>query len=364
MSIGSCNHPRAARARGAAVAAALLFAACSDGPGQPPGPAPRPARVAARPVDDAPPVPLLVAGFSTAREVLQTRLLPAFARQWGRTHAPGVGFRTRFAGSEALVEALTTTFDADVALLASPRDLDTLAAAEVTSLSYYRRPHGGIVCRSVVVLAVRKGNPKGIRDWADLVRPDVRIATPDPTRSGGGFSNVCAMYGAALRGHAGFPAGDTAAARDFLARVSANVVARAANAAESYRAFQEGTGDVAITYECEVMLAWMFGHQDERVIPSSTLLVDHPAVLLAANADAHGVRTEAAKLLQFLYTTEAQHQFASCGLRPIDPDVAAARRVEFPEPADLWTIDFLGGWHAAEHELLAEGSPARAGPGK
>lgn len=352
------HHPRL---RGAVAAAAMLLAASCEWTIAPTPPAPS-APAAARTADE-PPVQLLVGGFSAGCEALQTRLLPMFANQWSCSHARDVAFETRFAGSEVLVDALTTTFRADVAVLSSPRDLAALVAAGATSLDDCARPHGGIVCRSLVVLAVRKGNPKNIRDWADLARPGVRIVMPDPARSGGGLWNLCAIYGAALRGHAGVPSNDPAAARSFLARVSENVVARAASAAESYRSFQEGTGDVAITYECEVMLAWMFGYQHERVIPSSTLLVENPAVLLARNADAHGVRTEAAKLLQFLFTTEAQQQFATCGLRPVDPDVAAARRVEFPQPQDLWTIDFLGGWEHIARELLGD-APACATPGK
>jgi sulfate transport system substrate-binding protein len=237
-------------------------------------------------------------------------------------------------------------------VLASTHDIDTLVAGGFVAPAWRDQPERGIACRSIVVIAVRKGNPKDIHDWADLARPGLRLITPEPTTSGGGRWNVVALYGAALRGHAGVPAGDAKAALDFVRRVLANSGARKANANDSFRAFRDGEGDVAIAYESEILLGWIFGRDEERVIPQSTVLIENPAVLIAKNADRHGVRPAAEGLLRFLWTSEAQKEIAFCGLRPVDAAVASASKGQFPVPADLWTIDDLGGWDRARREIL------------
>ncbi len=338
------------------LCAALAASACRD-PSKALLDAATPAApaAAANPAPALPRTTLRVAGFSAAREVVQTRLLPPFADGWRRSKSQLLELRTHFAGSEALLGSLSSTFPADLALLGSPRDANALVAAGLVDGDWNTAPYGGIACQSLVVLAVRKGNPKGIRNWADLARPGIQIVAPDATRSSGGLWDVCAIYGAALRGHAGVPTNDAEAAHDFLARVSANVVARADSASESFRSFLQGLGDVAITYENEIALARMFGYEEERVVPSSTLLVECPVVVLGGNADAHGTRDAATALRSFLFTPEAQRQFATCGVRPVDPAIANARRAEFPLPQDLWTIDFLGGWsRLAEHGIDGE----------
>lgn len=340
----------------------LLAGACSGDPlGQ--------GHVAAAPqvVAPRPPVTLTLGAFSAAREALETRVVPTFLRSWRRQHEQPVDILTRYGGSEELTRDILAGSHVDVAVFALTRDLEVLAQDGRVAPDWHERPHGGIVCRSVVVLAVRKGNPKGIRDWADLARPDVRVVTPDPARSGGGIWNACAVYGAALRGHAGVPAGDPAAARAFLQQVMANVVARAPNASESFRSFHDGEGDVAITYESEILLGWLFGHDEERVFPTSTLLVESPAARLLGTAPAAASNADAAAeaLLGWLWSKEAQRQFASRGLRPVDPEVADGCREQFPEPPDLWTIGFLGNWeHIVGETRLPDLTAPPARPGK
>lgn len=334
------------------------LAACAGGGNEPPAVAVPRTSPTAQPVPA--PVELRFGGFSSMREALQTRLLPMFARSWNRKQTPPVDIRTRFAGSEALLEALRSDFPADVAVLSSPRDLEDLIASGLCVARAPGLPHGGIVCRSLVVLAVRKGNPLQVRDWTDLTRAGLRLVAPDPKTSGGGAWNVCAMFGAALRGHAGVPAGDVDAARDFVARVEANVVARGANAHESFHAFLEGVGDVAISYESELAQAWLFGHDIERVLPTSTVLVECPAVLIDRNVDARGTRPMAQALLDHLWSREAQRVLATCGLRPVDEAVAVGRSEQLPLPQDLWTVDQLGGWPRIEEQLRSWLEPPAA----
>lgn len=302
-------------------------------------------------------VELALGAFSAAREVFDSQLLPAFARQQ-QQHGREITFTKVYAGSEALTGTIASGFNADVAVFAHTGDMESLIGAGLVGETWRDAPNRGIFCRSVVVMAVRKGNPKSVRDWADLTRPGLAIVTPDPASSGGGIWNLCALYGAALRGHVGVPANDVVAARDFLARVEANVVDRRASATESFRAFLAGAGDVAITYESEVALAWLFGHEVERVIPSSTILVESPAALLDKNVAAHGVRAEAQAFFEYLWTSDAQKKLAYCGFRPVDDAVAAASGGQFPQPKDLWTIEHLGGWDRAVRAIRAP-LPAR-----
>ena len=302
-------------------------------------------------------VELAFGAFSAAREAFDSQLLPAFAREQ-QQHAREITFSKVYAGSEVLTGTIASGFAADIAVLAHTGDMKSLETAGLVGETWRNAPHQGIVCRSIVVLAVRRGNPKSIHDWADLTRPGLAVVTPDPATSGGGIWNLCALYGAALRGHVEGVANDVVAARDFLLRVESNVVDRRSSATESFRSFLAGTGDVAITYESEVALAWLFGHQVERVIPRSTILVESPAALIDRNIEAHGVRAEARAFFEYLWTTEAQRKLAYCGFRPVDAAVAAANDGQFPQPKDLWTIDHLGGWERAV-SAIREPSPAR-----
>jgi sulfate transport system substrate-binding protein len=297
-------------------------------------------------------VELAFGAFSAAREVFDSQLLPDFARQQ-QQHGREISFTKVYAGSEVLTGTIASGFNADVAVFAHTGDMGSLIGAEFVSETWRDAPNRGIFCRSLVVMAVRKGNPKSIRDWADLARPGLAIVTPDPVSSGGGIWNLCALYGAALRGHVGVAANDIRAARDFLTCVESNVLDRRASATESFRAFLTGTGDVAITYESEVARAWLFGYDVERVIPSSTILVESPAALIDKNVDAHGVRAEAQAFFEYLWTTEAQKKLAYCGFRPVDDAVAAATDSQFPRPKDLWTIEALGGWDRAVRAIRA-----------
>lgn len=312
-----------------------------------------------------PPVTLRIGAFSAATEALGVRVLPAFALHWRRLGGQRVSFVETYDGSGSIAQAVWRDFDADVLLFALTEDVQDLVRRRLIAPTWRERPHQGIVCRSLVALAVRKGNPKAIHDWPDLVRPGVAIVSSDPSTSGCGMWNLCALYGAALRGHAGVEAGDPEIARRFVTQVWGNVVAGGESAREAFKTFQSGVGDVAIIYESEIINARMFGHSDERVIPRSTLLVESPIVVVDRNADSHGVRAVAEGLLQFLWTPKIQAKLAFCGLRPVDPDVFAAASEQFPQPADLWTIADLGGW---EEAIRAVGVPAAFGavprPGK
>jgi sulfate transport system substrate-binding protein len=213
-----------------------------------------------------------------------------------------------------------------------------------------------MVSTSVVAFAVRKGNPKGIHDWADLAQPGLQILTPNPATSGGAMWNILALYGAALRGQVTVvPAGDEAAATAFLTAVLKNVTVLDKGARESITNFESGVGDVAITYENEVLVAQKNGQDDELVIPTSTLLIENPVAVVDAYADKHGTRAVAEAFVQFLFTRPAQQVFADYGLRSIDPAVAQATAAQYPAVKDLFTItEEFGGWGAATPRFFGD----------
>lgn len=351
--------PHSCRGRAASGCLLALFAACSRADDLPA------TKHSSLPVLEPPPVAavttLQFGAFTTAREALGNRIVRQFERQQQRTARP-VRIGTTFAGSEELTRAILDGQVVDVAALATAHDLQQLVDAGLVRPNWTEAPHGGVFCRSLVVIAVRAGNPLGIRDWADLARPGVRVVSADPRTSGCGVWALCALHGAALRGRVGVPANDANAARAFVARVRDNIVVELANAGAAYRAFLDGEGDAAITYESEAALAALFGHDAVVVVPPSTILVENVAAVVDKHVDARGTRQEATDLLAYLWSRDAQQRLAHCGIRPVDEPVAAAHAGRFPQPADLWTIDFLGGWSGAErlvHELMRE---PRRGP--
>lgn len=165
--------------------------------------------------------------------------------------------------------------------------------------------------------------------------------------------NISAVYGAALRGFvAGVPERDHTAARDFLSKVFRNVTIMDKGARESITNFERGVGDVALTYENEVLVGQQSGQTYEYVIPQSTILIENPVALIDKHVDAHGVRPVAEAFLDFLWSKEAQQAYAQFGLRPVDPDVAEEVRDQYPPVMDLWKIEFLGGWERAVPDLF------------
>jgi sulfate transport system substrate-binding protein len=167
--------------------------------------------------------------------------------------------------------------------------------------------------------------------------------------------NILGLFGAAERGFIqGVPGEDEAAASDFLLSVLGNVTVMDKAARESITNFEKGIGDVAITYENEVLVGQAAGQTYDLVIPRSTILIENPVAVVDANVDRHGTREAAEAFIEFLFTREAQEVFAEYGLRSVDPEVAQATADQYPEVEDLFTIDFFGGWAQATPGFFGE----------
>jgi sulfate transport system substrate-binding protein len=291
-------------------------------------------------------VKLVLAAYTTPREAY-AEIIPLFQASWKEKTGQTVTVEESYQGSGAQSRAVVEGFEADVVALSLEADITRIEKAGLITHDWRSEPFGGMVSTSVVAFAVREGNPKNIQDWADLLQPDLEVLTPNPKTSGGAMWNVLALYGAAKRGHVeGFTA-DDAGAQDFLLNVLQNVSVMDKGARESITNFEKGVGDVAITYENEVLVGQQAGVNYELVLPTSTIRIDNPVAIVDTYVDKHGTREVAEAFVDFLFTKEAQEIFAKHGLRSPDQEVAQATADQYPLIEDLFTIDEFGGWSEA-----------------
>jgi len=291
-------------------------------------------------------IKLTLGGYTTPREAYG-EIIPLFQAYWLEKTGQKVTFEESYQGSGAQSRAVVEGFEADVVALSLEADITRIEKAGLITHDWRSEPHGGMVSTSVVAFAVRTGNPRNIHDWVDLTQSDLEILTPNPKTSGGAMWNVLALYGAAKRGHVeGFTADDTGA-QGFLLAVLKNVSVMDKAARESITNYEKGVGDVAITYENEVLVGQQAGLDYELVIPTSTIRIDNPVAVVDAYVDKHGTHEVAEAFVDFLFTKEAQEIFAKHGLRSPDPEVAKATAGQYPPIKDLFTIDEFGGWKEA-----------------
>jgi sulfate/thiosulfate transport system substrate-binding protein len=295
---------------------------------------------------------LTLGAYTTPREAYSKAIIPKFQKYWKQKTGQNVEFQESYQGSGAQSRAIISGFEADIAALSLAGDVERIAQSGLITHDWRANQNEGIVSTSVVVLAVRPGNPKKIVDWADLARPGLKLLTPDPKTSGGAQWNIAALYGAALRGYTGVAKNDQAAAKEFLKRVLLNLSIMDKGARESITTFEKGVGDVAITYENEVLVGRQAGQKYEYIIPGSTILIENPVALVDTYVDKHGVREVAEGFIEFLREKEAQRVFAQFGLRPVDPETASEVNNRFQPANDIWKIDYLGGWTRVSTDLF------------
>ena len=272
---------------------------------------------------------LTLVAYSTPREVYE-ELIPAF----GKTEAgTGVSFDQSYAASGEQSRAVESGLPADIVAFSLEPDVTRLVEAKLVAPDWADDQHNGMVSNSVVVLAVRKGNPKGIKGWDDLVRDDVEVITPNPFTSGGARWNVMAGYGAQLR------QGKTKdEAVEYLRKLFHNVAVQDKSARESLQTFAGGKGDVLIAYENEAITAQQKGEELDYVLPDQTILIENP-IAVVSESKSH---EQAQAFIDYARSEPAQKVFAEKGYRSILPDLVDAER--YPKPKVMFTIAELGGW--------------------
>jgi sulfate/thiosulfate-binding protein len=299
-------------------------------------------------------VKLTLVAYSTPAEAL-AKIIPLFQADFKAKTGQDVTVATSYGGSGAQSRAVVGGLEADVVILSLGPDVDNIAKARLITHDWTAATHKGIVSNSVVAFAVRKGNPKNIRDWADLAKAGLSVLTPDAATSGGARWNILGLYGAALRGQVtGVTANDQKGALDFLTYVLKNVTVFDKDARTSITNFEKGVGDVAITYENEVLLGQQHGQDYQLVIPHSTILIESPVAVVDSYVDKHGTRAAAEAFVNFLFTPPAQQVFAQYGFRSVDSSVAQTTANEFPAVADPFTVDLFGGWSKASQDVFTK----------
>lgn len=293
------------------------------------------------------PITLILGAYTTPREAY-SKIIPLFQAEWKEKTGQDVVFEESYLGSGAQSRAIVEGFEADFTALSLEADISRIEEAGLITHDWRSTAYNGMVSTSVVSFAVRPGNPQNIQDWADLAQPGIEVLTPNPKTSGGAMWNILSLYGAAKRGFVeGVPADDDAAAQDFLLAVLNNVMVMDKGARESITNFEQGIGDVAITYENEVLVGQQSGQDYELVIPRSSILIENPVAVIDAYVDKHGTREVAEAFVTFLLTREAQEIFAQYGLRSVDPEVAQATAEQYPPLEDIFTIEYFEGWKEA-----------------
>jgi sulfate transport system substrate-binding protein len=290
-------------------------------------------------------VTLLNASYDPTRE-LYAHLAKAFADRFAAQNKKTVQIKTSNAGSGAQARAVIDGLQADVVTLALAYDIDAIADRGLIAPNWQERlPQHAAPYTSTIVFLVRKGNPKGIKDWDDLTRPGVAVVTPNPRTSGGARWNYLAAWGYALKKY-----GSDAKARDFVKALYANVPVLDTGARGATVTFVErGIGDVLVAWENEAFLALAERGKDrfEIVVPSISILAEPPVAVVDKVVDRKGTRAAAESFLSFLYTPEAQAIIAKDGYRPRDTNVAQQYASRFPK-VQLLTIDDFGGWRKAQ----------------
>lgn len=300
-------------------------------------------------------ITLLNVSYDPTRELYQD-FNAAFAKYWQGKNGEAVTINQSHGGSGKQARAVIDGLEADVVTLALAYDIDEIyQKAKLIPADWQTRlPQNSSPYTSTIVLLVRKGNPKGIKDWDDLAKPGVSVITPNPKTSGGARWNYLAAWGYALRQ----PGGDEAKAKDFVARIYKNVPVLDSGARGSTTTFVErGIGDVFISWENEALLAVKELGQDkfEIVIPSVSILAEPPVTVVDKVVNKRGTRPVAQAYLEYLYAEEGQQIAAKHYYRPRLASVVAQYTAQFPK-VNLFTIDeVFGSWQKAQQTHFADG---------
>jgi sulfate/thiosulfate transport system substrate-binding protein len=298
-------------------------------------------------------VTLLNVSYDPTRE-LYVDFNAAFAKYWKAKAGDNVTINQSHGGSGKQARAVIDGLDADVVTLALAYDIDAISDKGLIPQDWQKRlPNNASPYTSTIVFLVRKGNPKGIKDWNDLAKPDVGIITPNPKTSGGARWNYLAAWAYALEQ----PGGNEAKAKEFVGQIFKNVKVLDSGARGSTTTFVErGIGDVLLAWENEAYLSLKeLGDKFEIVTPSLSILAEPPVTVIDKTVDKRGTRKVAQAYLEYLYSPEGQELAAKHFYRPQDAKIAAKYSKQFVK-TKLVTIDkTFGGWRNAQKVHFSDG---------
>lgn len=274
-------------------------------------------------------------------QVVYDEIIPAFQKT---AAGKGIGVKTSFGASGDQSRAVEAGLSADVVSFSIEPDVQRLVDADIVDPDWADTPSKGLVTTSLVSFIVRKGNPKGIRTWDDLLKPGVEVLTPNPFTSGAAKWNLLAAYG-----QASGAGKDPEAGLAYVEKlIKDNVKVQDKSAREALQSFVSGNGDVLLSYEYEATTAQKKGEDVDFVTPDDTIRIEIPIAVTSTSKNAEAARA----FEQYVLSEPAQTRFASWGYRPVNEAVLAANASTFPEPSGLFTIADLGGWPQVNEDLF------------
>ncbi|MCC3407076.1 MAG: sulfate ABC transporter substrate-binding protein [Microcoleus sp. PH2017_10_PVI_O_A] len=295
-------------------------------------------------------VELTLVSFAVTKSAYD-RIVPGFVAKWKRENNQNVTISQSYGGSGSQTRAVISGLEADVVHLALEFDTDRIQQAGLIKPGWQREvPNNGIVSKSVAALVTRPGNPKKIQGWADLAKPGIKVITANPKTSGVARWNFLALWGSVTRN-----GGSEQQASTFVSQVYKNVPVLPRDAREASDTFyKQNQGDVLINYENEILLARTQGETEPFIIPQVNISIDNPVAVVDKYAAKHGTTKVAEAFVKYLYTPEAQREFAKVGFRPVNSTVAGEFSSKFPRISKLFTIADVGGWNAVQNKFFAD----------
>ena len=284
---------------------------------------------------------LALVAYSTPKKAYDA-LTAAYEKTSG---GKGVTFSESFGSSGAQSRAVASGQPADVVNFSTESDISRVEKAGLISKSWDANPYKGIVSDSVVVMVVRKGNPKHITGWSDLVKPGIQVITPNPSTSGSARWNIMAAYGAQLK-QGKSPAQALAFVKTLITK---NVSVEDPSGSTAMETFTGGKGDVLLSYESEAIAAEKAGEPVQYIVPQQTILIQTPIAVISKSSHLK----QAQAFVNWLWSPAAQTIWADQGYRPVVQSVAAKFASKFPTPPQLFTIDSLGGWKKVKATFFA-----------
>jgi sulfate/thiosulfate-binding protein len=291
-------------------------------------------------------------GFSIMKEVMEKEIFPAFAAKWKAEHGTTIEFASSFAGSETVTNQILQGTPADIAILSIDRDAQRLFDGKATTTDWHTSPNKGIINKTPFVILVRKGNPLGIKDFADLGKPGVKVIHPDPVSSGGAQWSLLAIYGSELKkSEAESGAQDKVRALNTLKSIWANVISTPGSAREARTQFETGYGDALITYELEGLMMKQAGADIDMIVPRATIFSEHPAVIIDRSMT-DVKRPIAEAFIQYMSSDDAQKAFVKYHFRSVSNESLNDAHSEFAKIELPFTVEMFGGWNKAYPDVI------------